>query len=177
MGSAAVAEGITGDARTRRLDLLAYLVGLAFGLGVLVASGYADWSPGAIARSDFAKFWVGPRAVLLGLDPFDALTWRETATQLGASAVNWPDYGYFGWTIVLMLPFAIIPLARAFRRAADHDTGQRPLRDRRTVGHVARGRDHHRLRCHCAQVRSARGRLGGELAAALVDRGTVRVVV
>ena len=102
------------DTRAQRLDLLAYLFGLAFGLGVLVASGYADWSTEAIGRSDFAKFWAGPRALLLGLDPFDARTWPATAMQLGATAVNWPDYGYFGWTIVLLLPLALVPLALAF---------------------------------------------------------------
>jgi hypothetical protein len=101
-------------ARAQRLDLLAYLFGLAFGLSVLVASGYLDWSADAIGRSDFAKFWVGPRALLLGLDPFDAGTWPATAAQLGATAVNWPDYGYFGWTIVLLLPFALLPLGLAF---------------------------------------------------------------
>lgn len=102
------------DTRAPRLDLLAYLFGLAFGLSVLVTSGYADWSAEAIGRSDFAKFWAGPRAVLLELDPFDALTWHDTAVQLGATAVNWPDYGYFGWTIVLLLPFALVPLTLAF---------------------------------------------------------------
>ncbi len=102
------------EARTRRLDLLAYVVGLAFGLSILVASGYADWSAEAIGRSDFAKFWAGPRAVLLGLDPFDARTWQATAVQLGATAVNWPNYGYFGWTIILLFPFALVPLEVAF---------------------------------------------------------------
>lgn len=102
------------DKRTRRLDLLAYLIGLGFGIGVLLASGYADWSGEAIGRGDFAKFWAGPRAVLLGLDPFDARVWPATALQLGATAVNWPDYGYFGWTIVMLLPFALLPLGIAF---------------------------------------------------------------
>lgn len=102
------------DARTRRMDLLAYLVGLAFGLGIVVASGYADWSAEAIGRSDFAKFWAGPRALLMGMDPFDAQTWPATAARLGETAVNWPDYGYFGWTIVLLLPFALLPLGVAF---------------------------------------------------------------
>ena len=96
--------------RERRLDFAAYLFGLVLGLGVLAASGYLDWSPDAIHQGDFAKFWAGPRALLLGGDPFDARTWHDVAVGLGASAVNWPDYGYFGWTILLLLPFALLPL-------------------------------------------------------------------
>jgi Glycosyltransferase family 87 len=102
------------DTRTQRLDLLAYLFGLGLGLILLIMSGYADWSADAIGRSDFAKFWAGPRALLIHLDPYDARTWHDTAAELGATAVNWPDYGYFGWTIVLLLPFALLPLAVAF---------------------------------------------------------------
>ena len=100
--------------RVQLIDLGAYLVGLAFGLGLLVASGYADWSAAAIGGGDFAKFWAGPRALLLGHDPYDARTWHDIAVQLGATAVNWPDYGYFGWTIVMLLPFAFLPLTTAF---------------------------------------------------------------
>jgi hypothetical protein len=112
------ADGTITDVRTdrrleQRLDVLAYLVGLAFGLGVLIALGRADWSADAIGRTDFANFWVGPRALLVGQDPFDDPTWLDTAARLGA-AVNWPNYGYFGWTIVLLFPLALLPLMTAF---------------------------------------------------------------
>ncbi len=100
--------------RERRLDLAAYLFGLVLGLGVLAASGYLDWSLDAIHQGDFAKFWAGPRALLLGGDPYDARSWHDVAVGLGASAVNWPDYGYFGWTILFLLPFALLPLPIAF---------------------------------------------------------------
>jgi hypothetical protein len=100
--------------RVQLIDLGAYVIGLAFGLGLLVASGYADWSNEAIGGGDFAKFWAGPRALLLGHEPYDATTWHDIAVQLGATAVNWPDYGYFGWTIVMLFPFAFLPLTTAF---------------------------------------------------------------
>jgi hypothetical protein len=104
--------------REQLIDLGAYLVGLAFGLGILVASGYADWPGDALGRTDFAKFWAGPRALLLGRDPYDARTWLDPTLQLGATLVNWPDHGstprYFGWAVLLMFPFALLPLATAF---------------------------------------------------------------
>jgi len=104
--------------REQLIDLGAYLVGLVFGLGILVASGYADWPGDALGRSDFAKFWAGPRALLLGRDPYDAGTWIDPTLQLGATLINWPDHGstprYFGWAVLLMFPFALLPLATAF---------------------------------------------------------------
>jgi hypothetical protein len=118
-GSGTIAQVHT-DLRKReqRLDLLAYLVGLAFALGILIASGYADWPGDALGRSDFAKFWAGPRVLLLGRDPYDAGTWTDPTLQLGATLVNWPDHGstprYFGWAVILMFPFALLPLATAF---------------------------------------------------------------
>ena len=104
--------------RAQLIDLGAYLIGLAFGLGVVVASGYADWPGDALGRSDFAKFWAGPRALLLGRDPYDARTWVDPTLQLGATLINWPDHGstprYFGWAVLLMFPFGLLPLATAF---------------------------------------------------------------
>ena len=104
--------------RVQLIDLGAYLVGLAFGLGILIVSGYADWPGDALGRSDFAKFWAGPRALLLGRDPYDAGTWLDPTLQLGATLVDWPDHGstprYFGWAVLLMFPFGLLPLATAF---------------------------------------------------------------
>ena len=104
--------------RVQFIDLGAYLIGLAFGLGILVASGYADWPSDALGRSDLAKFWAGPRALLLGRDPYEARTWLDPTLQLGATLVDWPDHGstprYFGWAVLLMFPFALLPLATAF---------------------------------------------------------------
>lgn len=109
---------IDRDKREQIIDLGAYLIGLAFGLGLVVASGYADWPGEALGRTDFAKFWAGPRALLLGRDPYDARTWLDPTLQLGATLIDWPDHGstprYFGWAVLLMFPFGLLPLATAF---------------------------------------------------------------
>ena len=98
----------------RRIDDLAYLAGVAFGVVLLLAFGYFDLlSLSAIQQGDFVKFWAGPRALLMGADPYDQSTWRDTAISLGALRVDWSVYGYFGWAIILMLPFALLPLEAA----------------------------------------------------------------
>lgn len=102
-----------GRIDSRRIDDLAYVVGLAIGAAVLLSSGFLDLSLSAIQQGDFVKFWAGPRALLMGEDPFDSSTWHDTAVRLGALRVDWPVYGYFGWATLLVLPFALLPLESA----------------------------------------------------------------
>jgi glycosyl transferase family 87 len=94
----------------RRIDFIAYLVGLALGAAILIASGYADRSPGAVRQGDFAQFWVGPRAFILGMDPYAPGTWHATAVSLGALTTDTTVFGYFGWSLVLLYPFALLDL-------------------------------------------------------------------
>jgi glycosyl transferase family 87 len=105
--------------RQRWLDLLAFLVGLAFGLAVLLASPYWYWPDDDPGRSDISKYWAGSRLFLLGLDPFDARTWIDPPVPLGSTLGPWPDPPgstppYFGWAVVLMFPLALLPLPTAF---------------------------------------------------------------
>ena len=97
----------------RRIDFIAYLVGLALGAAILIASGYADRSPDAVRQGDFAQFWVGPRAFILGMDPYAPATWRTTAVALGALTTDTSVFGYFGWSLVLLYPFALLDLDAA----------------------------------------------------------------
>ena len=97
----------------RRIDFIAYLVGLALGAAILIASGYADRSPDAVRQGDFAQFWVGPRAFILGMDPYAPATWRTTAVSLGALTTDTSVFGYFGWSLVLLYPFALLDLDAA----------------------------------------------------------------
>ena len=104
--------------RQQWLDLLAFLVGLGFGLAVLFASPFWYWPDDDPWRSDIAKFWAGSRVFLLGRDPYDAATWLDPPMPLGWTVGEWPDYGntprYFGWAVVLMFPFALLPLPAVF---------------------------------------------------------------
>src|SRR5256886_334365 len=89
----------------RRIDFIAYLVGLMLGAAILIASGYADRSPAAVRQGDFAQFWVGPRAFILGMDPYASATWHTTAVSLGAVTTDTSVFGYFGWSLVLLFFF------------------------------------------------------------------------
>jgi hypothetical protein len=97
----------------RRIDLGAYLVGLVLGAAILIASGYADRSPAAVRQGDFAQFWVGPRAFILGIDPYASATWHTTAVSLGAVTTDTNVFGYFGWSLVLLYPLALLDLDTA----------------------------------------------------------------
>ena len=97
----------------RRVALAAYVVGLVLGAALLLASGYADRSPDAIRGGDFAQFWVGPRALMNGFDPYSAASWRDTAARLGSTRTDTPVFGYFGWSLLLLSPFALLDLETA----------------------------------------------------------------
>lgn len=92
---------------------MAYLVGLVLGAAILIASGYADRSPAAIRQGDFAQFWVGPRAFILGMDPYARATWHTTAVSLGGLSTDTNVFGYFGWSLVLLYPLALLDLDTA----------------------------------------------------------------
>lgn len=92
----------------RRTDA-AYFVGLAVGLAGLVIF-FWDLRFAMLGIDDFATIWTGPRAFLLGLDPYDPATWRETAVRIGTaqnpsfSAV----YLYPPWVTIALAPFALL---------------------------------------------------------------------
>jgi hypothetical protein len=58
---------------------------------------------------DFATIWAGPRAFLLGIDPYDPATWREVAVRIGTAHI--PDnavYVYPPWVTIALVPFALL---------------------------------------------------------------------
>jgi hypothetical protein len=91
----------------RRTDV-AYFVGLAVGLAGLLAF-FWNLRVAMLGVDDFATIWAGPRAFLLGFDPYDPVTWRATQVSVGAgtnlfSAV----YLYPPWVTIALLPFALL---------------------------------------------------------------------
>lgn len=91
----------------RRTDV-AYLVGLGLGLAGLVIF-FWNLRIAMLGVDDFATIWAGPRAFLLGSDPYDPVTWRETQVGVGAgknlfSAV----YLYPPWVTIALVPFALL---------------------------------------------------------------------
>ena len=90
----------------RRTDV-AYLVGLGVGLAGLLIF-FWNLRVAMLGVDDFATIWSGPRAFLLGFDPYDPVTWRTTQVNVGAgtnlfSAV----YLYPPWVTIALVPFAL----------------------------------------------------------------------
>jgi len=96
----------------RRADV-AYFVSIAFGVVVLGLLGVLQQRVDKLGSDDFATIWAGSRAVLVGLDPYDVTTWRETAVQVGAKSGDTAVYGYPPWAALALVPFALIPLGAA----------------------------------------------------------------
>jgi glycosyl transferase family 87 len=91
----------------RRTDV-AYFVGLAVGLTGLVMF-FWKLRVAMLGIDDFSTIWAGPRAYLLGFDPYDPSTWRDTQVRVGAgtnlfSAV----YLYPPWVTIALVPFALL---------------------------------------------------------------------
>ena len=68
---------------------------------------------GMIGANDFSKIWAGSRALLIGADPYDPLTWSATAVGLGTAPPDTAVYLYPPWVAIALLPLAALPLATA----------------------------------------------------------------
>jgi hypothetical protein len=87
-----------------------YVAALAACLLVVVVFGPAERRIQMTGRDDFSKIWAGPRALLLGSDPYDAATWQQTAVALGTFPPDTPVYLYPPWVAVALAPLAALPL-------------------------------------------------------------------
>lgn len=98
---------------SRRTDV-AYSVGLAVGLAAFVIF-FWDLRIAMLGIDDFATIWTGPRAFLLGLDPYDPATWQATAVRIGS--VQNPSFNavylYPPWVTIALVPFAVLPASVA----------------------------------------------------------------
>ncbi len=91
----------------RRADA-AYALGLVLGLAAIIMF-FGEIRLAMLGIDDFATIWTGPRAFLLGLDPYDPATWRETAVRIGTA--HTPDnavYVYPPWVTIALVPFALL---------------------------------------------------------------------
>lgn len=97
-----------------RRDLTGYLAGLAAGLAGLIAFGFVDlWLGRYLLGNDFSGIWAGPRALVLGHDPYDPSTWHATAVALQGQVPQTAVYGYPGYVAIALLPLALLPLPAA----------------------------------------------------------------
>jgi hypothetical protein len=93
--------------KLRRTDV-AYFAGLALGLAAL-AVFFWNLRVAMLGVDDFSLIWAGPRAFLLGSDPYDPATWRETAMRNGQVRVPFHVvYLYPPWVTIALVPFALM---------------------------------------------------------------------
>ena len=103
--------------RRARLPLtsgdIAFGVGVAMGVFALFAFGITDYRERIQSTSDFSGFWAGPRAIVLGIDPYDPGLWIRTAAELGTKLPDTDVYAYPPWVAFVLLPFGLLPLSVA----------------------------------------------------------------
>jgi hypothetical protein len=92
---------------------VAFGLGLAMGAAALFAFGIVDHRERILSTSDFSGFWAGPRAIVVGLDPYDPATWIRTAAELGTMPSATDVYAYPPWVAFALLPFGLLPLSTA----------------------------------------------------------------
>ena len=95
--------------RARRADA-AYFAAAAGALLILALLGALQRQLEMIGNNDFSRIWAGPRAVLVGADPYDPVTFAATARAIGTLAPDTPVYLYPPWVTLVLLPLAAIPL-------------------------------------------------------------------
>jgi len=96
----------------RRADV-AFLIGVFIGVAFIVIAGPLDRRIELVHENDFSGFWAGARALVIGADPYDAATWRDTVRVLGTQEPNTSVYGYVPWVAVALVPLALLPLETA----------------------------------------------------------------
>ena len=91
-------------------DGLAYLVGIALGLLVIVAFGFIGFRAANVQDDDFSYVWAGSRAVLDGRDPYLPADWLATGLTYGTQ--RGPDgfYVYPPFVALALTPLAALPL-------------------------------------------------------------------
>ena len=92
---------------------MAYFASLALAVAAWAQFQILPWRIGRLGVDDFARIWAGPRAFVLGLDPYDALTWVDTAIRLGTPAPDTAVYLYPPWVAVALAPFGAAPVVPA----------------------------------------------------------------
>lgn len=89
---------------------LAYIAGIAMGVAALFAFGIVEYRDRILWTNDFAGFWAGARAMVIGVDPYDPARWLATTAELGTQRPDTVVFGLPPWMAVAFLPFALLPL-------------------------------------------------------------------
>lgn len=108
---------VQGSETVNRWEARKWPIAIVLGILVLVLLAWLHYrfvvTPLDYANKDFMSLWTGARAILRGLNPYDAEVWQPLRAEYGS---NWmPDSRapFPLWTFLLMIPFALLPLSQA----------------------------------------------------------------
>lgn len=94
-------------------DDIAYLLGIAAGLAILVGFGFVDFRAGLVGVNDFSYIWAGARTIVEGGDPYDPAAWLAVTAAHRTALPNEPVYGYPPWVALGLVPLGALPLPLA----------------------------------------------------------------
>src|ERR671924_1506896 len=90
------------------------LVAVAAWAAAVAILAVLGWPASRYVDNDFAGFWLGSRALLEGLDPYDAGTWAALHERIGSRGFEvvpaGSGYGYPLTTALVFAPFALFPI-------------------------------------------------------------------
>jgi hypothetical protein len=95
--------------QARRADV-AYFTGVLFGLIFVFIGGPLARRLEMVHFNDFSGVWSGPATYLLGISPWDPARYSDVAVSLGTKTPDALVYDHMPWTMLAMLPFALVPL-------------------------------------------------------------------
>lgn len=97
----------------RASDDIAFALGIAIGIGVLMGTGVHHVRVALIPSNDFSYVWAGARAVLDGVDPYDAERFPALVERYGAQPGKERDFIYPPWVVGGLVPLGALPLRAA----------------------------------------------------------------
>ena len=97
----------------RRADLT-YAATLALCVLLLTLGGVLEHRVALLGTGDFSYIWAGPRTILDGRDPYDAVDWAASVAALGTEAFDDPPvYSYPPFVAIALIPIGALPLSIA----------------------------------------------------------------
>lgn len=104
--------GGRGDTIDRVTDRRWLALGLALVVSLVAVLGAIGWPASAYQDGDFTQFWVQPRALIEGGDPYDRVWWSSAHERAGQRPEN-PQAVYPPHDAIAFLPLALLPLPYA----------------------------------------------------------------
>jgi hypothetical protein len=93
----------------RRADLV-YVVAILIGVLFVIFLGPLERRLEILHINDFSGFWAGPRAVLVGVSPWDPANYPAARIAFDTQRDDASVLNYMPWTVIALLPLGLLPL-------------------------------------------------------------------